>query len=92
MGDNPWAEITNQSLSNLNTSLAAQASIPEAEYKMQAKASSYPAMTNTYGIGMNQATPAPSYQPPTQIKPQTQPDASSRGYNPWSLQGEALSR
>jgi hypothetical protein len=56
--------------------------------------SSYPAMANDYGLGQAQAAPGAASSPSfgaTDISV-TVPDASSRGFNPWSLQGEALSR
>lgn len=54
----------------------------------------YPAMANDYGLGQAQPTSASSSSPgyASQDISVTVPDSGSRGFNPWSLQGEALSR
>lgn len=58
--------------------------------------SSYPATTNDYGLGSTQSQPvAGSASNPTyggQPITLTVPDTSSRGFNPWSLSGEANAR
>lgn len=58
--------------------------------------SAYPAMSNAFGLGSSQSTPIPGSasnpgygSQPISI---TVPDSSSRGFNPWSLTGEANSR
>lgn len=58
-------------------------------------AGAYPSMPNAYNLGAQQSPPAMGNSGPTSSQAPlniTIPDASSRGFNPWSLQGEANSR
>lgn len=56
----------------------------------------YPAMTNSYGLGGQQspAVPGSASNPAFGAQPitVTVPDTASRGFNPWSLTGEANAR
>lgn len=54
----------------------------------------YPTMANDYGLGQTSPTPGSSSNPgfAQQDISVTVPDSGSRGFNPWSLSGEALSR
>lgn len=57
--------------------------------------STYPTMTNSYGLGTSSAPVVGSASNPSfNGQPITVdvPDTSSRGFNPWSLTGEANAR
>lgn len=89
-GQNPWSGMVGEANQNLNQANNAAANIPGMQQNTQAQINSmnayanstqYPAMQNDYGLGS---------QPQAAAK--ADPGATSRGFNPWSLQGEALAR
>lgn len=54
----------------------------------------YPTMANSYGLGTSAPIPGSASNPAFGSQPITVsvPDTSSRGFNPWSLTGEANAR
>jgi len=88
-GTNPWSGMVAEANGNVNSANNAAAGIPGMQQNAQsqmnamnayAQSTQYPAMENDYGLGSQpQAAKA-------------DPGATSRGFNPWSLQGEALAR
>jgi hypothetical protein len=100
--NNPYLNAYAQSSAQLYPAqMAAQQQMGNIQSQQQ---SGYPAYPNAYGLGNTSSfTQAPNYQanPAAQSAPasyQAQPvdisatDASSRGFNPWSLSGEANAR
>lgn len=56
-------------------------------------AQSYPSFPNSMGLGTQTGYGTmPTQAPPMQPQNQIVPDMTSRGFNPWSLQGEAMAR
>lgn len=99
-GTNPWASLTDQANASLQASQGAQAQLPGIQSRVNAlsgqaqslaKPDPYPSFPNSSGIGSQIPYPtapsAPEQAGPTPMDP----NASSRGFNPWSLTGEALS-
>lgn len=100
-GTNPWQvdDVTGQmqaGTQNLQNMGAAAQNYSNAS-------SPYPTLPNSAGLGSQNAFQPPQSSnvgaPSLQANPQTggsplytPPDAGSRGFNPWSLQGEAMSR
>lgn len=90
-GPNPWSGMAQGAQGDANTASAAAAGIPGAQQNIAQSASdmqayaqstSYPTMPNDYNLGSQNSGGSQS----------SDPGASSRGFNPWSLKGEALSR
>lgn len=91
-------------LSNLTNPYAAQQAADSASMlqgaqesaqrmnSLQGQVNAYPAYGNDYGLGS--AIPGSASNPDYGTAPVTitMPDASSRGFNPWSLQGESIAR
>lgn len=88
---NPWAGMAERDhdpppTTNLDTANNAASQIPslmnglsDKMNSLQSQLSAYPTFPNPSGIG-------------SQNYGQAQPDSASRGFNPWSLMGEANSR
>lgn len=95
MTSNAQGALTGQENSAMSAYTGAQSAAPGAQMQMSQQQGAlnnyagidYPAMSSSG------ASPSPqqnaAYAAPSQ---QAQPDSSSRGFNPWSLQGEANSR
>lgn len=68
--------------------------LPMAQAAPQTGGSQYPALANQYGLGRVTAQPGAASNPDFLNTPISlgQPDQTSRGFNPWSLTGEALTR
>lgn len=90
---NPYSSLVDMLLGRMNDAQnnamlqvpKREEQIADSQQQMQAfgqTAQGYPTMKNDYGLG-SQGTP-------TQAAPPA--PSSSHGFNPWSLQGEALSR
>ena len=100
---NYWNSMTNDAgsamqnqMQNINSaSLGAAQAMPGAQMQMAGQQN---AMNNYAGIdypAMSTSGASPSPQQNAAFaapSAQAQPDSSSRGFNPWSLQGEANSR
>lgn len=105
MGTNPWAinAQADQSAATEGIQGGLQ-NISDLQSQAAPLMGAYPTFPNTYGIGSQSAfggaqPPAQSPQQSLQINtgaqpPQspTPPDTGSRGFNPWSLQGESNAR
>ncbi len=98
-GENPWTLYSQQSQSAVNKANNASSTLNEdsmqlqqqmQDYNQYADQSAYPTMPNDYGLGTQAGAPATGNYNTTSEK--GDPGATSRGFNPWSLQGEALSR
>lgn len=97
---NPYAQMENSDTQAADTLNASGNMVTAQETSMLGQyagnGSSYPATTNTFGLGDTQSTPvAGSASNPTyggQPISVSIPDTSSRGFNPWSLSGEANAR
>lgn len=89
-GQDQMAQATGTAQANQNIS-----TLKGQQGQYAGDANAYPAMANSYGIGNTTgAVPGqaagPGYaQQPLNI---TMPDSGSRGFNPWSLQGESNAR
>jgi hypothetical protein len=73
----------------------APASVAPAASSTDPSASAYPTMANDYNLGQQTApVPGAASNPDYSTKPitVTMNDSSSRGFNPWSLSGEATAR
>lgn len=99
-GDNPWgsqlgadtnrgmgiAQNANQNIGTLQGQLQ----------QLQGNPSNYPAMPNGFGLGLQQPSIPQNYASSPGFMSQplntTMPDSGSRGFNPWSLQGESNAR
>lgn len=93
---NPWSSPLGQQEAMLSRAVGFQAMIPNYQASLDQQMSAmngyalstqYPSYPNEFGLGSQTPFGAPST--PTQP---ANPSASSRGFNPWSLMGEALSR
>lgn len=83
--------VQQQSANTVNQALAGMDHSSQRLEGLQGMASQYPAMSNSYGLGSIPGTASnPSYN--SQPLNTSMPDTGSRGFNPWSLTGEALSR
>lgn len=101
-GSNPWEFMLNQDsqAATQNTAQANQniGALTEQMGNYGGNGSAYPAMQNSYGLGNTgqqpQAIPGTASNPSYQTQPMnvTMPDSASRGFNPWSLQGESNAR
>lgn len=101
-GANPWGNMVSADTAAVgqNTQQANQniGALTEQMGNYGGDGSSYPAMQNSYGLGNYGQQPTaipgsasnPSYQ--TQPMNVVMPDSASRGFNPWSLQGESNAR
>lgn len=100
-GQNPYSGIIAQG-SQMAGQDARAAMNPQSQVNslnqsyMQYLANSYPSFPNSAGAGNQQAGEAPPPQVPgTGVQGngvQSQPVYASQSFNPWSLQGEAMSR
>jgi hypothetical protein len=102
-GPNPWAQATTDANNQLqNSSYQSAIGIPQGQWNIQnqqgqmdsfAKSSGvgYPTFPNSAGIGSQVPFAAPQQQQQPAQSPITA-DSGSRGFTPWSLSGEALSR
>ena len=89
-GSNPYTSVTNQDQQNLDAANSAFGALPGQLNSMFAGFQSkldalYQSFQNESGLGSG----IPYGQ---QQQAQPDPSASSHGFNPWSLRGEALSR
>lgn len=93
-GSNPWSSQAG-SQQNQYMASASAAAMPNQgqgyqnlQTQLQQYQSQYPSFPNSMGLGSQvpyQSTAQPQQAP-------LEPTNTSRGFNPWSLQGEALSR
>lgn len=95
-GTNPWSPLVAGQNANVQAANGAQAQLPKLGQDLggqiqnlnnYANSTAYPATPNAFGLG---APLMPMQQDSSQGK--GDPSDTSRGFNPWSLQGEALSR
>lgn len=101
-GPNPWGQMLGgDTQAQMQGTQQANQNIGALQGQMGnygGDASAYPAMQNSYGLGnMGQqpsAIPGSASNPSYQTQPIniTMPDSGSRGFNPWSLQGESNAR
>lgn len=97
-GDNPWAGgYQNATEAGYTNTEQANQNIGALQGQMGVyggDGSKYPAMQNSYGLGDTGPTPGTASNPNYLTQPMsvTMPDSSSRGFNPWSLQGESNAR
>lgn len=92
---NPWTNVASsyeQSAGSAANTAATR--IPEMQANVQNMQSQYPTFPNQFGIGSQQPFSLGASPPTTQPAPTSPstPDAGNRGFNPWSLTGEANSR
>ena len=98
-GTNPWTSVSQAQQGNYNTAQnAAATQIPGMQNQLQSQvdaynqainANAYPSFPNAGGLGTQAGYG--TAQPQTSDS-NSQPGTRPRGLNPWSLQGEALSR
>lgn len=96
-GENPYSAIAQQSFQQMQASgQAAQQGVEAAMGKIESQGqqlakmqSGYPSFPNDFGLGSQQVSQAP---PQASAPPPAGPSSASSGMNPWSMQGEALSR
>lgn len=100
-GSNPWAgQYGQDSVTSMNAQGTAAKNVSTLQNQMSAfsgDGSSYPAMQNSFGLGASNtpgAIPGSASSPGFGATPIniTMPDSGSRGFNPWSLQGESNAR
>lgn len=84
VGPSPWDEALKQSQQNMQTAQKASLQIPQLQQNLQQSINSYPAFENEFGLG------GPPIGGQARQSAQPTPSVASRGFNPWSLQGEAL--
>lgn len=87
---NPYApQQAQDSAAGAQAGQYASSNIQQLQAQSAKAAGGYPAMPNSYGLGNSS-----SFAPTAPAGPITQPaqDSGSRGFNPWSLVGEASSR
>lgn len=96
---NPWNQTLAQDNAAGQQALANSAqttNIANQQMGAMGDGSSYPAMTNAYGLGSQEssAIPGSASNPGFGAQPisLTVPDTASRGFNPWSLTGESNAR
>ncbi len=86
-GPNPFAD---------GSGAQAQGATQGVQQNLQNTLNQYPAMPNSYGLGSQPSDPiaGAASNPDFNAQPITVavPDTASRGFNPWSLSGEANSR
>lgn len=93
--NNPWTQISQQDsaaqVSGTQAATQMQSQISDQMSSMQNDGSQYPALQNQWGLG---STPGSASAPSYGAAPVTinMPDSGSRGFNPWSMQGEANAR
>lgn len=97
-GENPYLQGAQETIGNavqgLQTSQGRMGSL-QGQMASMSQGGGYPAMANDYGLGdTSSAFPGAASNPSYAQSPITTggTDNSSRGFNPWSLTGEALSR
>lgn len=89
---NPWTQFTDVT----DATKTAQSNVQNLQGQLKDAQNDYPAMQNTYGLGgpVAPAQAGSDSNPSYDSKPITSDAGSSgsRGFNPWSLQGEATAR
>jgi len=99
-GANPWSSFVQSQQGNVNAAQGAAAGIPGMQQQLQSQmqayqqainANAYPSFPNAGGLGTQTGY---SSAPPAQNQNSNQQSDGPvpRGLNPWSLQGEGLSR
>lgn len=93
-GTNPWSDITQQSLSGFNSANNAYLTqTPQIQSNITNQQNNMNAFSQaTQAYPTIPATPAPAPQMQQTNQSNSDPSATSRLFNPWSLTGEALSR
>ena len=95
----PYAQAISQATGNINNAYAgmdqSQMALQGLQNQQSQMTEGYPAMSNAYGLGqqvdpMAGAASNPDYATNPITVPV--PDTASRGFNPWSLTGEANAR
>lgn len=95
---NPWTQqLNNDQAAGAMLDPYRQQTLSQVQGQMSnyaGDASQYPAMANAYGLGQSQPIPGAASNPGYLSQPitVTVPDTASRGFNPWSLTGEANAR